>query len=431
MKPDSIPSRRPGRERLLAALTVTLLALPIACNMGKESGGGKEATKEGGKDAGKAKEGKTPAEITLTPEAMTRYGITVSEAKTLVLVPTFVAPGEVVFNSEQMSYVGSPVTGRVAELKVRVGASVKKGDELLVIESPEYAAAQADHLQKQAAVAATSPVVEVARSVYARAKQLFEEQVPSVTKTELQKREGEWRIAEGNLTLAQAAATASRNRLATLGMGSETIQKLESGGRINPRFVIQSPLDGQVVDRPVTLGELVRPEKESLITVADLSTVWVLADVPEARLKGLAIGASARLKMGDDVPALDGVVSYLPPQLETTTRTAQVRIEVRNDRGDLRAGTFTQVEIAAGKPDPDAKPAVAVPEEAIQTIDNAPCVFVPVPGKANTFARKLVALGPAAGGKVTIEAGLKPGQPYVISGTFILKAELGKSALED
>ena len=427
MKPDTPPCAPHARRRSsLLVLAALLLAAPIACKS-KDAGDGKEA----GEKAGKPEEAKGPAEVTLTPEAVAKYGIRVEEAKTRVLVPTFVAPGEVAFDTEKMSYVGSAVTGRVAELKVRVGDAVRKGDVLIVVDSPEYAAAQADHVQKQAGLAAAAPLVDVTRSAYQRAKKIFDESNGErMTLTELQKRESEYRSAEGALRLAQAAEVASHNRLETLGLGEQDVIKLEKGGRVDSRFVIRSPIAGHVINRPVTLGELIRPDKESLITIADLSVVWVLADVPEARLKGL-LGAAARIRMGDGVPALDGVVSYIPPQLEPSTRTAQVRIEVRNERGEMRAGTFTQVEIAAGKPNPGAKPVVAIPEEAIQTIDNAPCVFVPVPGKANTFARKLVALGPSAEGFVTIEAGLKAGQPYVVSGTFVLKAELGKSALED
>lgn len=417
-------TRRACRSRFTLALAAFLLFVPMACNS-KDAGGGKE----GGEKAAKPEEGKRPAEVTLTPEASAKYGIKVEEAKTRVLVPTFVAPGEVAFDTEKMSYVGSPVAGRAFELRARVGDAVKKGDVLIVVDSPEYAAAQADHIQKQAGLAAAAPLVEVTRNSYLRAKKLLDDG-QTITLTEVQKRESDYRSADGALRLAQAAETASHNRLETLGLTEQDVDKLEKGGKIDSRFVIRSPIAGHVIHRPVTFGELIRPDKESLITIADLSVVWILADVPEARLKGI-LGAAARIKMGDGMPALDAVVSYIPPQLDPATRTAQVRIAVRNERGELRAGTFTQVEIAAGKPAPDAKPVVAIPEEAIQTIDNVPSVFVPVLGKEHTFVRKAIALGPTAQGFVTVDAGLKPGQPFVSSGTFVLKAELGKSALED
>ncbi len=432
MTPDIVSFRRPPRRfRLLPVLAALLLTLPSACNGNREAGGG-DAAEKGKKGPDKGDETKGPAEVTLTPEAVAKYGIRVEQVTVRVLTPTFVAPGEVAFDTERMSYVGSPVTGRVAELKVRIGGAVKKGDVLIIVESPEFAAAQADHLQKQAGVGAAAPSVEVTRSAYDRGKKLYDEsRGQNMTLTEVQKRETEYRGAEGTWRLAQAAAAASLNRLEVLGLGADAVKTLESGGRIDSRFVIRSPIAGQVIERPVTLGELIRPDKESLITVADLSTVWVLADVPQFRLKTLTVGAAARIKTDEGAGPLAGTVSYLPPQLDPFTRTAQVRIEVRNPGGLLRAGAFTQVEIAAGKPEPDAKPVVAIPDEAVQTIDGKPSVFVPVAGKEHTFARKVIAVGPDAGGMVTVTAGLKAGQPFVSSGTFILKAELGKSSIDD
>ena len=417
--------------RAIPFVATLFFVLPAGCNSKKDGDGGTPPAAKGDK-GGKPDDAKGPAEVTLTPEAVQKYGIRVEPATTRVLTPTFVAPGEVAFDTERMSYVGSAVTGRVGELKVRLGDRVKKGDVLLVIDSTEFAAAQSDHLQKQTAAAAAVPAVELTRSAYLRGKQLYDDgEGRTIALPEVQKREGEYKAAEGNLRQARAAVAASRSRLLMLGMADEAVGKLESGGVVDSRFVIRSPLSGQVTDRAVTLGELVRPDKESLITVADLSTVWVLADVPESKLRGFAVGAPARVKTGDGTVPLEGTVSYLPPQLDPATRTAQVRIEVRNEGGTLRAGTFTEVEIAAGKADPNAKAVVAIPEGAVQTIDGSPSVFVPMEGKANTFARKVIAIGPVVAGMVTVEAGLKAGQPFVSSGTFILKAELGKSALED
>lgn len=414
-------------SRLLPALAALLLTLPAACNKPKEAGAGGEADKPG-----KTDEAKAPAEVALTPEAVTKYGIQVQEAKLQVLTPTFVAPGEVAFNAERMSYVGTPIAGRVAELKARVGEEVKKGDVLIVLHSDDFAAAQSDYLQKQTAAVVAAPTADVTRSAYDRAKRLYDDdRGQTLSLTEVQKREAEYRAADGNLRQAQSAVAGARNRLQVLGMEDDAVKKLEGGGLIGSDFAIRAPIDGQVIERLVTLGELVRPEKQSLITVADLSTVWVLADVPDFRLKTLTLGAAARIKTGEGTTPLEGKVSYLPPQLDAKTRTAEVRIEVRNASGSLRAGEFTQVEIEAGKQGPDANPVLAIPDEAVQTLDGKPSVFVPVDGKENTFVPKAVVVGPAVGGLVTVEAGLKPGQRFVGSGTFILKADLLKSSVED
>ncbi len=382
------------------------------------------AGKEGGDTPGKLRE------FSLTPEAISKYGVKIDQATTQTLLPTFVVPGEVSFNSERIAHVGAVLTGRVAELKVRVGQKVTKGDDLLVIDSSELGAAQSDHLQRRIAVQVATSAANLAKNAYDRLKALHDES-QVVTLSELQKREGEYKAAEGGLQTAASNVAASLSRLQLLGMDDEAVKKLESRGRINPKYVIHSPISGQIMECMLTMGELVRPEKESLITVADLTTIWVLADVPEFRLKGLKLGAVARVRMAEGVAPLQGPISYIPPQLDSSTRTARVRIDVKNDGDMLRAGAFTQVEFADEKLGSSDDSVVVIPEDAVQNIDGSPSIFIPVTGKDCTFICKTIATGPSAGGMVAVEAGLKAGQPYVCSGTFTLKAEFKKSSIEE
>jgi cobalt-zinc-cadmium efflux system membrane fusion protein len=95
----------------------------------------------------------------------------------------------------------------------------------------------------------------------------------------------------------------------------------------------------------------------------------------------------------------------------------------------LKPGMFAQVEIVATDPaNPEAAPMVAVPDEAVQTVEGGPAVFVPVKGEPNTFAKRAVTVGPSVGGLVPILGGLVEGEEFVVAGTFILKAELGKGS---
>ena len=417
-----------SRFHVLSILAAVLFALSTGCNANPSENGDAAATES---SVPNIEETKGVTEIMFTPEAVSKYGIRVELAAVQTLTPTFVAPAKVAFDNERVSFVGSAVTGRVAELNVRIGDAVNKGDVLIVVDSPEFASAQADHLQKLAGVAAATPLVDLTRSAYDRVKKLFDDSRGQITTlTEVQKRESEYRAAEGNVRLAQAALAASINRLEVFGLSGDAIKDLENGGRIDSRFVIRSPIAGQVIERPVTLGELIRPDSEFVIMVADLSTMWVLADVPEFRLQRLFLGSTASIKTDDGASTLVGTVSYLPPQLDASTRTAQVRIEVNNPVGSLRAGAFTQVEIAEGNPDVNAAPTVAIPYEAVQTIDGKTSIFVPVSGKDHTFVQNVITIGPNVRGMVPIIAGLMAGQPFVSSGTFIFKAELGKLSVD-
>lgn len=366
-------------------------------------------------------------EVKLAPEAMRVNRIRVEPAGKHVLTPVFIAPARVSFNLEQMAHVGSAVAGRVSELKVRLGDVVKKGDVLLVVDSPELGEAQSDFLMKRMAVSTAEPAVELAKSAYERAKQLLEE-TQGIALSDVQKREAEYKAAQGAMLGAKAAATAAENKLHLLGLDQAAVESLVTTGEIHPKHAVRAPIDGQVVEREATLGELVSPDREALLILADMSTLWVLADIPEARLGQVSVGSTARIRIAADANApIDGTVSYMAPQVDSSTRTAKVRIEVRNGHTPLKPGMFAQVQISAPA-EKEQEAVLAVPEEAIQSVEGAPSVFVAVPNEENTFARRPVKPGQAVGGMVPIVDGLTEGEHLVVSGSFILKAELGKSS---
>ncbi len=430
-----------------AALVLVSLATLSGCkkqaNQAAATGDaqGKPAAKadeHAGHDHGSGAEEHTD-EVTLTADAITRYGIKVEAAQLWALQPTVVTPARVAFNTEAMAHVGSPLRGRAVEVKVRLGDMVKAQQELVIIESPELGEAQADFLQKTTAVITAGPAAELSKVAWDRAKGLFE-QSQGISLTEVQKREAEHKLAIANVKAAEAAAMASENRLHLLGMSQTAVSTLKSTSEIAPRHAIKAAIDGQVVQREVTLGELVGPDRDALMILADTRMLWVLADVPEAKLASIAVGASAWITIGSatgqsdtaSAPKFEGVVAFIAPLVDPTTRTAQVRIEVPAALENglmLRPGMFAQAEIVASMPGgTDPAPMVAVPAEAIQTVEGGPAIFVPVANEPNTFAKRTVTIGKTVGGLVPIYSGLVEGEQFVIAGTFILKAELGKGS---
>lgn len=370
-------------------------------------------------------------EVALTADAVSRYGIKVEAASVHKLQPTFVAPARVAYNAEAMAHVGTPLPGRVVELRARLGDTVKIGDVLLVVESPELGEAQSDFLVKQIAARTAVSAVELAQSALERARGLYEEN-RAIALDEVKRREGEQKAAQATQLSAQAAATAAENKLHLLGMRQPEVEKLRQSGEVNPRFNIVAPIAGEVVDREVTLGELVSREKEALLVIANLETLWVLADVPEARIPDVKLGAMAWINAGSlDVHRHEGQVSYVAPQIDPRTRTAAVRIAVKCKHGSLRPGAFVQVEISAiDRANPDPPPVVAVPEQAVQTVEGRSVVFVPAPGEENTFTTRPVTTGSTVAGLTPILTGLAEGESFVSAGSFTLKAELGKSTAE-
>jgi multidrug efflux pump subunit AcrA (membrane-fusion protein) len=166
-----------------------------------------------------------------------------------------------------------------------------------------------------------------------------------------------------------------------------------------------------------------------LVVVGDARTLWAIAEVSESRLAEVALGAPARVLVpafGDLVRT--GEVAAVATALEAATRTAEVRVVVPNPDGALLPGMFLQVEIesSAGA----SGPVLAVPDAAVLTIEGRPAVFLPVAPGASVFCKHEVEVGAPVGDHFPILAGLQPGALVVVSGTFRLKAELGKGAAE-
>ncbi len=372
-------------------------------------------------------------QIVIWPTAVKAFGVKIEQAELRTLIPSFSAPASVAYNTERMASIGSLVTGRVGSLSARQGDLVRKGDTLLVVESIELGESQSDYIQKNTMARAAVPIVEITRSAAERARKLHDES-GGISLTEVQRRVADQQTAESALLNARGAVTAAYNRLQLLGMNENEIAELEKTGVITPQYTVRAPMSGRVISRDVTQGELVGPDRESLLVIADTSTVWVLADVPEMRLKDVAVGSSARITLAafpDET--FDGTVSFISNHLNESTRTADIRVVVDNTHGLLRPGMFARAEIigtpidSSGRRTKKNAPALAVPESAIQTIEGKSVVFVPFTEKPNTFLKRPVTVGESVGGMMPVIYGLREGESIVVAASFILKAELGKS----
>lgn len=368
-------------------------------------------------------------QIPITAEAVAQFGVTVQPIGMKELTPTIPAPARVSYDMERMAYVGSAVAGRVSDLKVRQGDLVKRGDVLLIVDSPELGEAQSEFLQRRTMVKTAKPAVALAQSAFDRAQQLFDKN-QSIALAEVQKRQGELQAAQGTLATAEASLIAASSKLSLLGMNEEAVKTLEDSGKITPIYTIRAAIDGQVIRRDVTLGELVAPDRDALLVLADTTQVWVVAEVPEAKLKDLAAGATATVTIAA-LPgeSFEGTVAFVAPELDEATRTVRVRIVVKNEAGRLRPGMFAQVQIAASAA-PTTQSALVVPESAVQSMDGQSVVFVPMADKPDTFLKRAVTLDPAVGNLWPVRYGLFEGEPIVTASSFILKAELGKSSAE-
>jgi cobalt-zinc-cadmium efflux system membrane fusion protein len=365
--------------------------------------------------------------VRLAPQVIQDNNIRVQPAESRLRSRTVAYPGRVAFNDENMAHVSTPVPGRVAEVRVRVGSRVSKGDVLLVIDSVVLGQAQSELLQRRTQVEVAQSALSLAQTAAERAERLLKEK--GISLGESQRRNGEFQRAAGDLRAAQSSQRAAEDQLRLWGMAQADLDRLARTGEIEPRYILKSPIDGQIVERHATLGEMVNAEREAMLVVAELSTFWVLADVPEAESHLMTLGTECEISAhGIDGTAVRGVVTYVPPSVNTATRTVPIRLEVPNRRLLLKAGMFVEVRTSLKEAGRTAPPAVSVPEEAVQFVGGQSVVFLEM--EPGLFTPRTIQTGFRSNGWIEIKEGLSAGNRVVVAGAFVLKAHYGKAAME-
>ena len=404
-------------KSIFTFLTIGTLAFwLVGCNDAHDHSHGDHGHGQGSPDEPHADE------IVLTAAAIEHQGIALGQAEQRELRETFSAPARLAYNEDALAYVGTLVSGRVSRLAKGVGDPVAAADLLFVIDSAELGAAQNDHLGKLAQLAAATTAFQIAEQYFQSGKELSDAE--AVSRAEVQQREVALRAAEARLKSARAAQSGGRNRLQLFGMTQPDVARLEETGAIRPQAEIRAPIGGTVVERGVTLGETVNPEQSHLFVVADLRQLWLLVEVPPAQAAALKAGQSVTLS--DPATGRNAVAAldYVSPVASPGARTIRARAVVDNRSGSWRPGMFVTAKLPASAA---VVRSVAVPAEAVQDIGGQPMVFVPVPGEANTFEAREVAVGPEVDGWTPVKSGLVDGEALVVRGGFLLKAELGKA----
>ena len=314
--------------------------------------------------------------------------------------------GKVDFDEYRVSRIGATVTGRVIEINVRLGQQVKVGDALAVINSTELGQAQLDYLKARALADLQARSVE-------RARQLFAADV--IGRAELQRRESE-------LAIASAEQRAAADQLRVLGMSAAAISRLGNNGAINSVTPVVSTVAGTVVERSITQGQVVQPA-DALYVVADLSEVWVTAEVPEQQAALVRAGQQVDIEVPALGARLTGKLIYVADTVNPETRTVTVRSRVNNAERQLKPAMLATMLIQAA---PAQR--IVVPAEAVVRENNADHVFVEIAPR--TFRLTPVRLGPESGGQRPVLDGLKAGEPIVATGAFHLNNERKRKELE-
>ena len=350
------------------------------------------------------------ATLTLSPEMAARAGIKVEPVGEKLLaggegMPAGeAATGVVQANAYRATPVISLVGGIVRHIGAELGNQVRKGQTVAVVFSDDLAMAQSRYLTALAEL-------DEHHKHHRRTAQLVE--IGAASREEFEQ-------ATTKIKSGEAEVARERQRLLLLGLTPQQVNALRSASQIGSEVSLPAPVSGTVISRTVNAGEVIEATKE-VMRIADLSSIWVIAQVYEKDLARVRVGSGASMTSAAyPGRVFRGRVSYVDPSLDPATRTAQVRIEVANPEQMLKIGMYVNVVFGALGGAESTGP--VIPVSAVQNIKNQQVVFVATQDP-HVFVMRPVRLGPEVNGYYPVIEGLGVGERIVTEGSFLLRAE--------
>lgn len=310
-------------------------------------------------------------------------------------------------DQHRVARIGASVTGRITEIDAMLGQAVKKGERLALLNSTELGKAQSDYLK-------AASQVNLRRITVKRAERLLESGV--IAEAEFQER-------QSVLTEADVDLRAASDQLRVMGMSEADLKRLDKQRSIHSYSPVTASIDGVVIERNVAIGQVVQPA-DSLYTVADLSQLWLVAEIPEQQAHWARQGDQAFA----EVPALpgqevSGKLIYVADMVDSDTRTVTVRMALANPQRLFKPQMLATLKIS--KP---GSQTLIVPSQAVVRENDRDFVFVDT-GSAR-FELRPVRLGREEAQKRPLLEGLKAGEKIVVGGAFHLNNERLRSTLE-
>ena len=346
--------------------------------------------------------------VRLTPQGLLRAEIKTIPVKRGPLRLARDYPAAIRANENELAEVSALIGGRVEKVHVDVGTDVKKGTLLAVLHSADLGLAQSAYLKASARL-------HEANLAYKRATELY--QAKAISLAELLRREAE-------LKTIQAESLENQNRLKLLGVDHQELTRLDREHSIKAEVPIRAPFEGRVIMRNLTRCEVVETQR-ILFTVANLSDVWVVANVPEKD-----VGFIRKDEAVDFIAAayphafFKGTITYVGDVLDPATRTLKVRVTAPNPDLRLKPEMYALVRLYAAV-DPEV---LTIPLESVQSSPAGKIVFVQ--RAHDEYEIRPVRLGEEHGNHVIVLDGLSPGELIVTKGSFVLKSEMERGKIE-
>lgn len=311
--------------------------------------------------------------------------------------------GKVAYGEDRYSRISSPLQGRVLEVRVHLGERVKAGSVLLVLDSQEIAQAYSEYVKEDSDL-------QYATRARDLAKDLYENKALPLK---------DLKQAENELTKARAEFRRAKERLLSLKVPAQELEKPLDRQKITSRFEMKSPLTGIVVERNVTPGQSIGGDSGQVVfTVADLDMLQVVADVYERDLALVREGqfANVSVEAYPDV-SFPATVASIGDVVDPTSRTIKLRAWVNNTDHRLKPEMFARLHIQVG----EATPLLLIPREAVLEVDGKQFVYV-VEG-ADRYVKQEVKVSTISPDHVRVLEGLKPGQRIVTKGAVLIKGQ--------
>jgi cobalt-zinc-cadmium efflux system membrane fusion protein len=376
--------------RLTLILSGGLIALAIT---GCQKGGG-EAAAAAPDAAGVAAKAAIPNEVELEPAMLANIHVEAVrfESGRRQLTGT----GKVQFNEDRTARILAPLPGQALDLQVRVGDPIEKDQLLFSIKSREVASLVSDYLESQRDL-------DLAQKTYNMNKDLFEHQAAS--RISFQQAESD---------LAKANTHVARGEEALRVLGIDPKEAVKDGG-LRSLVPVRSPMAGTLIERNLTAGQFVQADSTALLTIADLSTVWVLVDVFERDIHLIRVGQKVQV-VAAAYPdrRFTASVERISDKVDPDSRTLKVRLLVSNPNVLLKPEMFITASLELS----DGGAAISVPAGAVFTEDGKSYVFAAINDRR--FERRLIVAAPDAEGRLRVTSGLHAGDRVVTDGAMLL-----------
>ena len=346
-----------------------------------------------------------PGVLVIAPDSPQLKQIRVASVETAdVNVDEVTAPARVTVNPNRSSKVLLPVPGRIVTVMARLGDAVEQGQPVVALESADADAAIAAVMQAAAGQRQANATLTKTRADLERVRELH--QAKAVAHKDVLAAENDFAQATAALETARAAHEQASRKLTLLGLKPSDFQQ---------RIQVKAPISGKVLDVAVAPGEYRTDTATPLMTVADLTVVWVSADVPENAIRVIKVGDRVGLSfVAYPGETFAGRVARIADVLDKETRTIKVHVEMPNPQGRFRPEMFASMRHSSGSRALPVVPIAAVVQEYGRAI-----VFVErEPGR---FQRREVALGNRLADRVAVVTGLTAGERVVVEGAVLFK----------